>query len=476
MFGAHDVAPNCLPINDRNDLTPAPIAIQAHQLGKAYPGKSTPGQRLRAAFFHKKVEADAFWALRELSLEIPKGEVLGVIGRNGAGKSTLLQLLCGTVSPSAGTVHTHGRIAALLELGAGFNPDFTGRENILLNGPLLGISRELLDERLAGIIEFSGIGSFVDQPVKTYSSGMFVRLAFSLATSVDPDILIIDEALSVGDGEFSRKSFDRIIAMKERGTTILFCSHALYQVEAFCSRVMWLNEGRLMAIGQPHEVVRQYDLFLAGALVPASPLPTAAVPERLESEVGASSTAQSDSLESSSSSDAPVPAVNDLPHLASAVETATPPPTSTPGFARIRRARVGVDGVWDAKTFAVQPGESHLSIVIEFDSDPALPVPTAAITLDLPNGMVLTCAVARTDKEILVRDASGHGTARIDFPRIALRKGDYRVGVYLAHEDALHIYDSATSIVTLNVTDTHPEPGLVSLPHRWQCTAGGIDF
>lgn len=435
-------------------LASSPWAIEAIGLGKAYQSLSSPMQRLRAAVFKTPLAQAAagqspFWALQDISLQIPKGEVLGIIGRNGAGKSTLLQLLCGTVSPSAGTVKVQGRIAALLELGAGFNPDFTGRENILLNGPLLGISRALLEERLQGIIDFSGIGAFVDQPVKTYSSGMFVRLAFSLATSVDPDILIIDEALSVGDGEFSRKSFDRIYAMKERGTTILFCSHALYQVEAFCTRVMWLNEGRLMAIGQPHEVVRKYDLFLAGPA--AAPLPLAVIPE-FATELSPENEASATPL--------------------AAADTAVVPVSSTPGFARIRQARVGVDGVWGDKVLALRPNESTLSIAIEFDSDPNLPAPTVGITLDLPNGMALTCAVARTDKAVLQRDASGHGTARIDFPRIALRKGQYHVGVYLGHENAVHIYDSALSIAVLQVNDPHPEPGLVTLPHRWYCTPG----
>ena len=185
---------------------PPPFAIEARGLGKAYRASANPLQRLRAALFPASVpQGEPFWALQGLDLQIPRGEVLGVIGRNGAGKSTLLQLLCGTLSPSTGSVKVNGRIAALLELGAGFNPDFSGRENLLLNGPLLGISRAQLQDRLDDIIDFSGIGHFIDQPVKTYSSGMFVRLAFSLATSVDPDILIVDEALSVGDGEFSRK-------------------------------------------------------------------------------------------------------------------------------------------------------------------------------------------------------------------------------------------------------------------------------
>jgi lipopolysaccharide transport system ATP-binding protein len=256
---------------------------------------------------------------------------------------------------------------------------------------------------------------------------MFVRLAFSLATSVDADILIIDEALAVGDGEFSRKSFDRIYAMKERGTTILFCSHALYQVEAFCSRVMWLNEGRLQAIGEPHEVVRKYDLFMAGE--------------------------------------------NGAGDAASAGPAGQAPAVSTRGYARISRVRTGVDGVWGTELH-VRPGESSLTVAIEFESDPALPAPTAAITIDLPNKMALACSVARTDGVVLQRDSSGRGVASIELPRLPLRKGEYHVGVYLAAEHAVHIYDSAVAVAILKVDDILPEPGLVTLPHHWHSHPG----
>lgn len=428
-------------VSDVTLRTAGGFVIEAKGLGKAYQSASSPGQRLRSALFGRKAYGDdAFWALRDLSLEIPRGEVLGVIGRNGAGKSTLLQLLCGTIAPSTGSVSVNGRVAALLELGAGFNPDFSGRDNVLLNGPLLGISREQLLERLDSIIDFSGIGHFIDHPVKTYSSGMFVRLAFSLATSVDPDILIIDEALSVGDGEFSRKSFDRIFAMKERGTTILFCSHSLYQVEAFCTRVMWLNDGMLQAIGEPHEVVREYDLFLAGTSVSVS---------------------VSSQAKPAAEPDDDTPAAAEEPVVL----------VGTAGYARISRASVGVDGAW-MRNLHIRPGESSLSIMIEFESDPLLPPPTAGVTIDLPNNMALTCSVARTDGLVLDRDAQGRGVAIIDFPRIPLRKGNYHIGVYLGSENAIHIYDSALCIATLTVQDVLPEPGLVTLPHRWHSKPG----
>jgi lipopolysaccharide transport system ATP-binding protein len=425
------------------------FAIEAQGLGKAYRPNANSAARLRSALLRREIPGDSFWALRDVCLQVPKGESLGIVGRNGAGKSTLLQLLCGTLTPSTGSVHVNGRVAALLELGAGFNPDFSGRENVLLNGPLLGLGRQQLIEKMESIIEFSGIAHFIDQPVKTYSSGMFVRLAFSLAISVEPDILVIDEALSVGDGGFARKSFDRIMAMKQAGTTILFCSHSLYQVEAFCNRVMWLDEGRVMGIGAPHTVIRDYTLFLAGDAAPA-PAPAAAPcasPAAVEEQAD--------------------------PDFQDRAETVIPAATSTPGHARITRVVAAIDGT-PSTHLKMRPGEGRLSLRIEFESDPALPIPTAGMTLELPNTMILSSVVSRTDGVTLVRDEQGRGTATIEFEPLALRKGDYHIGAYLGNENAVHLYTEAPRIALLSVIDTRPEPGLVSLPHSWRMAPGHL--
>lgn len=413
-----------------------PVSIDARNLGKAYMPHATSVQRLRAAVRGRRVPADAFWALRDVSLQVGKGQSLGIVGCNGAGKSTLLQMLCGTLVPTTGSVSVDGRVAALLELGAGFNADFSGRENVLLNGPLLGLSRQQLIDRLDSIIEFSGVGDFIDQPVKTYSSGMFVRLAFSLATSVEPDVLVIDEALSVGDGSFARKSFDRILSMKERGTTILFCSHSLYQVEAFCDRVLWLDHGKAMALGEPHAVVRDYTLFLAG---------------------NASSAPQISPL--APGEEAPLP-TDDTP-------------TATPGHARITRVVTSLDGVASSRLkLGDGQGLGKLRVEIEFESDPALPAPTAGMTFELPNSMILSSVVSRTDGIELVRNRQGRGRATIEFDALSLRKGQYHIGAYLGNENALHLYTEAPRIALLTVEDGRPEPGLVDLPHRWQLEAG----
>jgi ABC-type polysaccharide/polyol phosphate transport system ATPase subunit len=198
------------------------------------------------------------WALKDVSFELEEGEAFGVVGDNGAGKSTLLKILTGTAFPTAGQVKVSGRTSALLELGAGFHPEFTGRENIYFNGALQGLSREEIKEREDEIIGFSELSEFVDKTVKTYSSGMFLRLGFAVATGFDPAILIIDEALAVGDQHFQKKCTDRITQFRRDGKTIIFCSHNLYQVKALCDRALWLDRGAVMAIDSSARVVDQY--------------------------------------------------------------------------------------------------------------------------------------------------------------------------------------------------------------------------
>lgn len=199
-----------------------------------------------------------FAALSGVSFEVKRGETVGIIGRNGSGKSTLLQIICGTLQPSLGTVEVKGRIAALLELGAGFSPEFTGRENVYLNGAILGLSRQEIEARFDRIAAFADIGLFIDQPVKTYSSGMYVRLAFATAINVDPDILVVDEALSVGDEAFQRKCFARIEDIKDKGGTILFVSHGAQTIVQLCDRAMLIDRGEKILEGRPKTVVTQY--------------------------------------------------------------------------------------------------------------------------------------------------------------------------------------------------------------------------
>jgi lipopolysaccharide transport system ATP-binding protein len=238
-------------------------AIQLQGLSKSYPVYSKPHHRLLQMLSpDPRRWYREFHALRNVDLNVARGETLGIVGRNGSGKSTLLQLICGTLAPTSGSVHVDGRIAALLELGAGFNPEFTGRENVFLNGSILGLTRDEVEQRFDAIAAFADIGEFMDQPVKTYSSGMYVRLAFAVAINVEPDILVIDEALSVGDEGFQRKCFARIEAIRENGATILFVSHSAGTVVDLCDRAVLLDHGELIVEGTPRQVVAQYQRLL----------------------------------------------------------------------------------------------------------------------------------------------------------------------------------------------------------------------
>lgn len=250
-------------------------AVVVKNLSKVYQIYDRPEDRLKQSIFPRLSRLIGkrrdkyyreFWAVKDVSFEIKKGETVGIVGRNGSGKSTLLQLICGTLQPTTGTVETRGRIAALLELGSGFSPEFTGRENVYMNGAIIGLSREEIDARFDDIAAFADIGDFIDQPVKTYSSGMSVRLAFAVAVSVDPQILVVDEALAVGDELFQRKCFSRIEAIKNVGSTILFVSHSATTIVELCDRAILLDAGGLLALGSPKNIVTKYQKLLYAPL------------------------------------------------------------------------------------------------------------------------------------------------------------------------------------------------------------------
>jgi ABC-type polysaccharide/polyol phosphate transport system ATPase subunit len=235
------------------------IAVEVNGLSKAFRLYTQRTQSAIERFLMlKQSRYEKLWALDDVTFDVPKGQVFGIIGPNGSGKSTLLKILAGIYQPTKGTFRINGKVAALLELGAGFHPELTGRENIYLNGSILGMTHNEMDERFAEIVEFSGLERFLDTPIKNYSSGMVVRLGFSVAVAIDPEILLIDEVLGVGDIAFAKKSFDRIQQYAYSGRTILFVSHDMSTVNYFCDRVLRLDEGRLVAIGDPKEVTEDY--------------------------------------------------------------------------------------------------------------------------------------------------------------------------------------------------------------------------
>lgn len=390
------------------------VVIDLARVSKSYSLEPRPLHRLWRQLTGHTDRGRQHHALRDVDLQVRRGEAVGIIGRNGAGKSTLLQLICGVLEPTHGTRKVRGRIAALLELGAGFNPELSGRENVRLNGPLLGMSAAQIERRMDEIIDFAGIGEFIDQPVRSYSSGMFVRLAFSMATSVEPDILVIDEALSVGDGVFARKSFERIMALKERGATVLFCSHSMFQVEQLCSRALWLHDGRVQFDGLSHQAVVEYDAWQAKA---------------------GNGQAEGDTV--AHRFDSPAAALLDVRLL------------NAPGDAVYRS------------------GRDALEVAVHFRSDISMACPTLGVVLHTADGRTLSSAGNWLDGVPLRRDASGEVRAMVSFPQLPLLKGRYTVSVYVLCDRAINLYSAAEHVVRFEVTQEGAMQGLVMLPRRW---------
>ena len=239
------------------------IVLRVTNVGKRYEIYEAPHHRLLQTLLRgRKQFFKEFWALKDVSFEVNKGECFGIIGRNGCGKSTLLQIIAGILTPTNGIVTVSGKVVALLELGSGFNPEFTGRENVYMNGAVMGLSRAEVDKKFDEITAFADIGEFIDQPVKIYSSGMMARLAFAAAISIDPDILIIDEALAVGDIRFQQKCFRKLKEFRDEGRTVFFVSHDLSAVKLFCDKAIWLEQGRVKRFGTPEEVTKEYLSFM----------------------------------------------------------------------------------------------------------------------------------------------------------------------------------------------------------------------
>jgi homopolymeric O-antigen transport system ATP-binding protein len=403
-------------------------AISTHQLSKCYQLYQQPIDRLKQFLWRgRRQYYRELWALRDINFTVKPGEVVGIVGRNGSGKSTLLQLVCGTLTPTGGKVQVNGRVAALLELGAGFNPEFTGRENVLMSAAIMGLSQSQIAARLEEIIDFSGVREFIDQPVKTYSSGMYVRLAFSVAINVNPDILVIDEALSVGDGAFARKSFNRIMQMRDAGKTILFCSHSLFQVESLCTRAIWINQGKIMMDGEAAQIVAAYQGFLDKSVLDS---PT-------DAEIASSSTLTEEHIE------------------------------PTYDSARVEKITVMVDGE-DNQHAVIMSEQSSIEVCITFNSDPTLPCPNIAVTLHAMDNRMLTSVATWEDQFTLQRAPDGSGRVNLRLDQPPLLKGEYLVSVYLLCERGLHLYDSAEGVATLRVQQTGRLQGYFSIPHQWK--------
>ena len=398
-------------------------AISLRGVSKSYRSSSHGRERLKELLFGKKTLQHR--ALEFLNLEISKQEIVGIIGQNGAGKSTLLKLIAGTLKPTTGSVSIDGRLCALLELGSGFHPELDGYENVRLGGAVAGLSQQEISERMEGIIEFAGLSEAMDRPLKTFSSGMMARLAFSLMTSVDPDILILDETLSVGDGQFAKKSFDRIMSFKEQGKTILFCSHSMYQVQAICTRAIWIESGRIRMDGPPGEVIQNYNLFLSR-----------------KSGDGTSDQNLQSWTEAKDDTESWVNAP------------------------KILNVQVQVGGE-AASLHRIEMGGSDVVVKTTIKGDPESPAPTLGIVIINGNGEPVTSTTSLIDGQRVQLDESGMATLALTFEKFSLMRGDYWIHVFLLCDRGIHIYDKARMVAQIIVDQPDGAIGLVALPRRW---------
>ena len=393
-------------------------AIVARNLLKRYPRFRSRRDRV-AALIGFEDRLDATIALDDVSFTVPAGEAFGVIGENGSGKSTLLKVVAGISDPDRGDFAVQTPVSAILELGLGFHPEFTGRQNALMYGSLLGVPQEAMDRRLDEILDFAELGEFIDQPLRTYSTGMVARLAFAVATNVDPAVLVVDEALAVGDGAFQKKCVDRMISLKRSGCTILFCSHAMYLVTSFCERALWLRGGRVEALGPAGEVVQQYETYL---------MRRRKAPERTDApQVGGGAAA-----------------------------------------AAARLADVDVRSLGERSVEALAPGDGiEVDLVVE-TLEPVAEY-HVGVAIDGGDGRCVFAAGTHWD-----RAGRLHGQARYEVtlrvPTLPLAGGSYSLTAFLLDDEGLVAFDQVVLPVAFTVAGRPWTPMLVELDHQWHCT------
>ncbi|MDQ2869914.1 MAG: ABC transporter ATP-binding protein [Acidobacteriota bacterium] len=400
----------------------ARLAVQARDLSKVYRLYANPSDRLREVILRTPRHRD-FQALSGVSFDLPAGKALGLIGENGAGKSTLLKIVAGTTTATSGTVERRGVVASILELGMGFHPEFTGRENARMNAALLGLTGPEIRKRLPEIQDFAELGEFFDRPVRTYSSGMGLRLAFAVATHANADVLIVDEALAVGDGYFQKKSIDRITEFQQRGGTLLFCSHALYYIALLCDEAIWLKNGVVAAQGPSSEVVRQYERFLQEK------------ERRLDT----------------------VPSMSE--------------PATTNGRrpARLTDVRVHDGSGYSRAEFAA--GET-VAVDVEFETtDPSLAF-HVRVGADREDGVQAFAVDTRGEPWAPLTGRSRY-SLRLLFPELPIAQGEFRLYVFLGDETALHLHDLKILRPGFSVVAPEYSVGILRPPHVWSIEREG---
>jgi len=389
--------------------------IEVDQVVKVFRTYATPADRLRKVLRLGGRFLDHA-ALAGVSLRVAAGEAVGIIGQNGAGKTTLLKVVTGTTAPTLGRVEVRGRLASILELGAGFHPEFNGRDNAQLYGAMLGLDAPEMRGRMDTILEFAELGPFIDHPVKSYSTGMAMRLAFAVATHVDADILVVDEALAVGDGYFQKKCVDRILEIKAAGTTVLFCSHAMYHVSMFCDRAVWLEQGVVRQEGGTKEVVEAYEAFLLerGKRRLAGEGEESAVVEASGTRVGRVVSVQA----------------------------------------------LGPDG---AAADDLSPGTA-LTVEIEVESIRSEEIYHVGIALDTVDGRCVLGVSSLWDGEPPLQGSRSY-TVRLTVPELPIAAGVFNLSAFLLDETGLHVHDQVVVPRAVRVSSSAWTPSLLSLPH-----------
>ncbi len=398
--------------------TPAVIVRDLHKWYRVY---ASPTERIKRVVGCRSRHLDV-QALDRVTFTIDSGTAIGIIGDNGAGKSTLMKIIAGTTSPTEGTIEVNGSVAAILELGAAFHPEFSGRDNAVLYGALMGLNGEEMEARLEEIFAFAELGEFIHHPVKSYSTGMAMRLAFAVATHVDPDILVVDEALAVGDGYFQKKCIDRIREIKDRGTTIVFCSHAMYYITMFCERAVWLAQGRVEREGPSLEVVEAYEAHLQSREIRR----VAAGEDRTEPEV-----------------------------------------EDTTQGKRVGRITAVIPGGSPSERPLVLRTGAELVVDVEFTSADPKESFHVAVTLDTLDGR---CVLAATTKRDRPEAITGKTRYRVRFrvPSLPLSVGIFHIYVFLFDESGLFTHDQVVMTEALRFESQEWTPSLIDIEHHWE--------
>ena len=384
-------------------------AVAVHNLTKTYRVYARPLDRLLEGIL-RRPRHTPFHALQGINFELPRGEGLGIIGENGAGKSTLLKILAGITAPTSGEVWLSGSVASILELGSAFHGELTGRQNIALNAAMFGLGRDQVVERTPGIIEFSELGHFIDQPVKTHSTGMVMRLGFAIAVQVEPEVLIIDEALSVGDGYFQKKCMVHLKRYVDAGGTLLICSHAMYYISAFCQRALWLREGRVESLGPTQQVVPRYEAFLD---------------------------AKSDHGE-------------EAPQIVEAAPSAP--------------ARIDEVCLLTGSTYRHR---GPLELEIRWSCDDPKMAFHLCVGLNRPDELEVASFLSSRSGGGPWTGATHHAV-RLEIPELPLVKNTFKLYVFLLAEDALHIHDTRILEDAFTVEYDEYPFGIVAIPHHWR--------